>query len=85
MGRPQSNGLIELVDSKSQESGFFCMQLLAYLVEEEKMGTPEYADLWDVRFSQAKAGDCAYRDKCPIYARTLAKHEKKPIQLILNF
>lgn len=85
MGRPVGNGLIELVDSKSNESGFFCMQLVGYLNQEREMGTPEYADLWDIRFSQAKSGQCAYRDKCSIYARTFAKHKKKPIQLTLNF
>ena len=85
MGRPVGNGLVELVDSKSKESGFFCMQLVSYINEEEKMGNPEYVDVWEIRFSQAKAGQCAYRDKCPIYARTLAKREKKPVQLTLNF
>ena len=82
MGRPQSNGLIELVDSKSKESGFFCMQLVGYLKEEERK-TGE--DLWEKRFSQAKAGNCAYKDKCPIFAKTVAKHGKKPVQLSLNF
>lgn len=82
MGRPVGNGLVELVDSKSKESGFFCMQLVGYLNEEER---DTGADLWEIRFFQAKAGGCAYRDKCPIYARTLAKREKKPVQLTLNF
>ena len=85
MGRPVGNGLIELVDEKSSERGFFCMQLVGYLNEEREIGTPGYADLWDVRFSQAKAGQCAYRDKCPIHARTVAKREKKPLQLTINF
>lgn len=83
--KPTGNGLIELVDSKSNESGFFCMQLVGYLNQERDMGTPEYADLWDIRFSQAKSGQCAYRDKCTIYARTKAAHPAKPIQLMLNF
>lgn len=85
MGRPQSNGLIELVDSKSQDSGFFCMQLVSYLNEEVKMGTPEYADPWEVRFTQAKQHRCAYMNKCPIFARTKAKQHKIPVQLSLNF
>ena len=85
MGRPQSNGLIELVDSKSQDSGFFCMQLVSYLNEEVKMGTPKYADLWEVRFTQAKLHRCAYMNKCPIFARTKAKQSKTPVQLSLNF
>ena len=83
MGRPQSNGLIELVDSKSQDSGFFCMQLVSYLNEEVKMGTPKYADLWEVRFTQAKLHRCAYMNKCPIFAK--AKQSKTPVQLSLNF
>ena len=82
MGRPVGNGLVELVDSKSKESGFFCMQLVGYLKEEERK-TGE--DLWEKRFSQAKAGNCAYRDLCPIYARTLAKRRKEPVQLSLDF
>ena len=82
MGRPVGNGLVELVDSKSKESGFFCMQLVGYLKEEERK-TGE--DLWEKRFSQANAGNCAYRDLCPIYARTLAKHRKEPVQLSLDF
>lgn len=85
MGRPQSNGLIELVDSRSQDSGFFCMQLVAYLTEEVKMGTPMYAELWETRFTQAKQHRCAYIHKCPIYARTKAKQSKSPVQLSLDF
>ena len=85
MGRPQSNGLIELVDSKSENSGFFCIQLVRYLNEERKMGTAEYADLWEVRFSQAKNHNCAYKDKCPIFAKTKAKKSHVPLQLYLDF
>lgn len=85
MGRPQSNGLIELVDSKSENSGFFCIQLVSYLNEERKMGTPEYADLWEIRFSQAKNHNCAYKDKCPIFAKTKTKKSHVPIQLQLDF
>lgn len=85
MGRPQTNGLIELVDARSEDRGFFCMQLVAYLNEERQMGTPEYSDLWDIRFSQAKNHDCAYKAKCPIYVKTVAKQQHAPVQLQLDF
>ena len=85
MGTPAGNGLVEIFGEKTQERGFFCMKLVGYLNEEAKMGTPEYAELWDIRFADAKAGRCAYRDKCPIYARTKEKHGNRPVQLCLNF
>ena len=31
------------------------------------------AELWEQRFNEAKLGACAYRGKCPIYARTAKK------------
>lgn len=34
--RPKSNGLIELVDQKSQDRGFFCMKLAAFINQEKK-------------------------------------------------
>ncbi len=85
MGRPKGNGLIELVDEKSKDRGFFCMQLVGYLIEERDIGTPEYGELWDIRFEQAKNHQCAYKDKCPVYAKTIAKKSHTPIQLQLNF
>lgn len=86
MGRPQGNGLIELVDEKSHDRGFFCMQLAAFIQKEKhKQLTLDPQDLWDLRFREAKAGQCAYRDICHIHARTIAKREKRPIQLTINF
>lgn len=85
MGRPQTNGLIEIIDAKSHDCGFFCMQLVNYLNQECKMGTSEYADLWDLRFSQAKNHQCAYRSKCPIFAKTKSRMEHNPIQLQIDF
>ena len=58
------------------------MQLVGYLKEEERK-TGE--DLWEKRFSQAKAGNCAYKDKCPIFAKTVAKQQHTPVQLQLDF
>lgn len=79
--KPQNNGLVELHDSTPRkEGGFFCMKLVDYLNEEAEMGTAAYEVLWEDRFRQAKAGECAYREKCPIYARSTAG---KPKQLTL--
>ena len=86
MGRPVGNGLIELVDEKSSDRGFFCMKLVGYIGEESKEQlTRDYQDLWELRFLEAKAGRCAYRDTCPIHARTMAKRGNQPVQLTINF
>lgn len=84
--RPTGNGLIELVDEKSSDKGFFCMKLAGFIQNESKTQlTLDKQDLWELRFSEAKKGNCAYRNECPIYARTKAAHPAKPIQLMLNF
>lgn len=70
MGKYNGNGIVSLHDDKESNHGFFCMKLVSYLNEEAEMGTEFYEVLWHKRFEQAKAGECAYRDKCPIYART---------------
>ncbi len=81
MAQPESNGLFEVNSNrKVVEMGFFCMMLVDFLNEEATMGTEEYANLWEERFDQAKAGACAYREKCPIYSKTI---KNKPIQLKL--
>ena len=49
------------------------MKLLAFLNTEAEPGTEAYAELWEQRFDEAKLGACAYRNKCPIYARTAKK------------
>lgn len=86
MGRPQGNGLIELVDEKSNDRGFFCMRLAGFIMQEkEEQLTLDTQELWELRFIEAKRGQCAYRNNCPIYDRTIAKKEKKPLQLVLNF
>ena len=95
--RPKSNGLIELVDEKSQDRGFFCMKLVGFIMAERKekeertlaeqgFAMVDVNDLWQLRFSEAKAGNCAYKLECPIYAKTMAKQKKQPVQLsIFNF
>ncbi len=77
--KPQNTGLVSLHDEKEDRSGLFCMKLVEFLNEEAEMGTERYTGLWEQRFDQAKAGTCAYRERCPIYART----PKRPRQLSL--
>ena len=81
MARPNSNGIVALHDDKESDSGFFCMKLVDYLNEEAQMGTEFYEVLWHERFAQAKAGECAYRDKCPIYAKSNLKLSSKTVRL----
>lgn len=83
--RPKGNGLIELVDEKSHESGFFCMKLAEFLNKERNEQGIIPSDLWRLRFSEAAAGNCHYSTVCPIYARTRATHKVQPIQLSFNF
>lgn len=78
--KPQGNGLVELHDSKQKERGFFCMQLVMYLNTEAELGTERYQELWEKRFTAARLGACEYRDRCPIYARTI---KNRPVQLDL--
>ncbi len=79
--RPQGNGLVEIAGTKTIERGWFCMRLVEFINEEAEMGTQEYGEIWNKRFAQGKAGQCAYRDKCPIYAKT----PKRPKQLKIEF
>ena len=85
MGKPIGNGLIELVDEKSHDRGFFCMELTAFIRKESKESGRTIADLWDERFGEARSGVCRYRNTCHIYARTMGKMEKRPVQLQLEF
>lgn len=79
--KPKGNGLVELIDDKTKDNGFFCMRLVAFLNEEAKPGTEEYRVLWEQRFTEAKQGGCAYKTKCGIYKRTM--RSKKSVQLEL--
>lgn len=69
--KPKGNGLIALHDEKQEERGFFCMKLVEFLNSEAEMGTDEYRRLWEERFTAGKNGNCAYKDRCPIYERTV--------------
>lgn len=80
MSRPQSNGLVELVDEKIDGKGFHCMDLVGFMFADE---TTKGWEVWHEKFTQAKAGNCPYRDKCKRYVRTIAKRDKQPYQLEL--
>lgn len=78
MGRPIGNGLVEITgENRQMDSGWFCMDLVRFLTDEEDKS----GEFWHDRWVQAKAGNCAYKDKCPRYARTIKKHGNKPVQL----
>ncbi|MBP3638680.1 MAG: hypothetical protein J6J20_02210 [Muribaculaceae bacterium] len=85
--RPKGTGLVEIQGEKQNERGFFCIALVDFLNEEAEMGTEQYRTLWEERFSQAKAGQCAYLKNCPIYARTIEKNPPREIMIqhTLNF
>lgn len=83
--RPQGTGIVELHDTKQNERGFFCMELVEFLTED---GRTEW-DEWHGAFMQAAAGQCPYTEKCPRYARSIEKQkqnqQKKAIQYTFNF
>lgn len=80
MSRPKGNGLVEFVDEKIDGKGFFCMDLVGFMFDDE---TTKVWEVWHEKFTQSKAGNCPYRDKCPRYARTMAKRHNTPVQLTL--
>ena len=75
--KPTGNGLIEMVDEKSTDRGFFCMELVGFIFKDGS----DYTE----RFAQAKRGQCAYKNVCRIYARTMTNRTKQPQQLMFNF
>ena len=75
-----SNGIIELVDEKSSDSGFYCQQLVIFIMQESQESGFPTDDLWFQRFGQAKNGTCIYRNSCPIYARTMSNPKNKQLQ-----
>lgn len=81
MAKPNSYGIVALHDDKESNSGFFCIKLIGFLNEEAEMGTESYKVLWHERFAQAKAGECAYRDRCPIYAKSHLRLSSKVVRL----
>lgn len=83
MGRPQSNGLVELHDGKLDSKAFMCFDLLDFLHEDEETKGEDNWDAWVDKFIRAKNGNCPYRDKCTRYARTMERHKGEPRQLTL--
>lgn len=80
MGRPQNNGLVEFVDEKIDGKSFFCMDLVGFMFNDE---TTKVWETWHDKFTQAKSGNCPYRDKCTRYTRTMEQHKGEPRQLTL--
>lgn len=80
MSKPKSNGIVEIVNEKQDMDGSWnCMDFhLFSFDEQDKSWEASHA-----RFLQAKSGNCPYRDRCPRYARTIARMSKQPIQLTL--
>ncbi len=79
--RPKGNGIVELIDEKQglDNSSWNCMNFWLFSGREEDKS-------WDAshsRFLAAKSGNCPYKDICPRYARTIAKINKKPVELSL--
>ena len=81
MSRPQNNGLVEFIDDKPVMDGSWnCMDLIGFMFDDE---TTKDWEVYHEKFTQAKAGNCPYRNKCRRYARTMAKRNNEPIQLTL--
>ncbi len=85
MGVPVGTGLVEITGEQSNDSGFFCIKLCGHIIEEMKRVGDTSFDLWHKRFEQAKSGNCVYKGVCPNYARTVARHGHRPVQLSFNF
>lgn len=69
---------IHTFENGGKENSFFCMHLVNYLSQEREANQldPElFSELWATRFNEAKAGSCSYRSQCPVYERTLQKHQ----------
>lgn len=85
MSTPIGTGLVEITGEKSNDKGFFCIKLAGFITKEMKSSGDTSFDFWHRRFEEARTGNCAYKGSCPNYARTVAKHGKRPVQLYLNF
>ena len=75
--RPQSNGLVEITGEKRlKERGFNCMQLIKFLSDEIANGGDNSWEYWHNRHIEASEGNCFYKDRCPIYKRTIEKQKR---------
>lgn len=79
MKRPQSNGLFEVTGGQEKERGFCCMKLITFLSANNVTDWDE----WHGAHEKAAAGVCPYSFQCHIHARTVARLERRPIQLTL--
>lgn len=70
MTKVHGNGLVELVDERSEDSGWFCMALAARIRAEANDDPIKIGELWDKRFNEAKKGYCRYSYGCKIFLRT---------------
>ena len=65
--------------AKIKERGFNCMMLIRFLTES---GVTDWED-WHGAHIAAATGECRFAERCPIHARTIAVHGKRPVQLSL--
>lgn len=80
MRKPESNSLVQIAGGKPpRERGFNCMQLIKFLTDDN---VKEW-DEWHGAHVRAASGCCPYASKCHIYARSIEKLGKKPVQLQL--
>lgn len=74
MGRPQGNGIVEIMDEKPElDNSWNCMDFHLFSIREKDKS-------WDAshaRYLAAKSGNCPYKSICPRYARTMAKRSLK--------
>jgi hypothetical protein len=79
--KPNGNGIIEMVDDRSSDRGFFCMDLVGHITDDPQFdGSWEY---WHLRFYEAKTRQCKYADICSRHAKTISRLSQKPLQLKL--
>lgn len=74
-----TDSFIERVDAKIKERGFNCLMLIRFLTES---GVTDWED-WHGAHIAAATGECRFAERCPIHARTIAVHGKRPVQLSL--
>lgn len=65
--KPNGNGIIEMVDDRSSDRGFFCMDLVGHITDDPQFdGSWEY---WHLRFYEAKRDNANMQ----IYVRATLK------------
>ena len=66
--RPHGNGLVEFHDAKIDFKGFWCMDLVGFMFDDES--TKDW-EAWHEKFTQAKNWECPYRDRCKRHEWTM--------------